>query len=108
MKLIILKDILTRYLNKSTLGEGTEKIYQLWEIEIGNLIKHSRLLGISEGYLEVEVDSPIALQEFFLRKDTIIQRLNKKISTSGRSKNKIKENCLKGIHFHLSSSTKFR
>ncbi|HCJ66893.1 MAG TPA: hypothetical protein DHV62_06090, partial [Elusimicrobia bacterium] len=60
MKLIILKDILARYLNKFTLGERTEKIYQLWEIEIGNLIKHSHLLGIKGGYLEVEVDSPVA------------------------------------------------
>jgi len=90
MKLVMLKDVLTRYLNKFALEEKTQKIYQLWGTEIGNLIKHSHLLGMKEGYLEVEVDSPAALQEFFLRKEKIIQRLNKKI---GGSK-------LKDIHFH--------
>lgn len=105
MKLIILKDILTCYLNKFALAEKTQKIYQLWETEIGNLVRHSQLLGVKGGYLEVEVDSPVALQEFFLRKDKIIQQLNKKISafggsTSGGGKSEVKDNYLKGIHFH--------
>ncbi len=96
MKLIILKDVLDRYLNKFGLNERTQKIHKLWGTEIGNLVKHSNLLGIKGGYLEVEVSSPVALQEFFLRKEKIIQQLNKEIA-----KNEAKDKYLKGIHFHL-------
>lgn len=96
MKLVILKNILSRYLNNFALSKQDQEIYKLWEEiitskEIGNLKAHSHLLGIKRGYLEVEIDSSVALQEFFLRKEKIIQKLNKKIDT-----NKIKD-----IHFHL-------
>ncbi len=91
VKLVPIKDVLTPCLEKFTLGTGTYLIYQLWEKEIGKLSPHSRLLGIKKGYLEVEVNSPVALQEFFLRKEEIIQRLNKKIG----------EKIIKDMRFHL-------
>jgi len=90
MKLIMLKDVLARYLDKFALKEKSQKVYQLWETEIGNLKRHSHLLGIKGGYLEVEVDSPVARQEFSLRKEKIIQKINKKIGG----------NYLKGMHFY--------
>lgn len=93
VKLVPIKEVLTPCLEKFALERKSYLIYQLWEKEIGKLSQHSRLLGIKKGYLEVEVNSSVALQEFFLRKEEIVQRLNKKIG----------ENMIKDIHFHQQS-----
>jgi len=96
MKLVPLKKVLNRYLGELGLNEKNEKIYYGWEKTVkniaGNLAKHNVLLGIKKGYLEVEIDSASAFQEFILRKKELIENLNREISFEPK---------IKGIHFHL-------
>lgn len=91
MKLVSIKDAFPLFSKKIALGERNQQIYDFWRKEVGILGRHSRLLGVKKDCLEVEVYSSVALQEFSLRRDGIIQKLNKRAG----------EEIIKSINFRL-------
>ena len=65
--------IVTRQLG---IDDTTLAIVKIWDIELGPLAAHAKLMGVKEGHLLVEVTSSTYLQEITLRRTAILKKIN--------------------------------
>ena len=74
-----LKEIVKETLKKFNLGEESQKLFALWQEELGELAKHSQIGSFREGKLVVEVDNPVYMQELSAKRKSIVESVNKRM-----------------------------
>jgi len=73
------KEIVKETFKKFNLGEESQKLFAIWQEELGELAKHAQIGSFREGKLVVEVDNPVYMQELSARKKSIMERVNKRM-----------------------------
>ncbi|NIM02619.1 DUF721 domain-containing protein [bacterium] len=73
------KEIVKEALQKFNLGEESQKLFAIWQEELGGLAKHAQIGNFREGKLLVEVDNPVYMQELSAKRRSIIEKVNKRM-----------------------------
>ena len=73
------KEIVKEAFRKFNLGEESQKLFAIWQEELGGLAKHAQIRNFREGKLLVEVDNPVYMQELSARRKSIIEKVNKRM-----------------------------
>lgn len=73
------KEIVKEALQKFNLGEETQKLFAIWQEELGELAKHAQIGNFREGKLLVEVDNPVYMQELSAKRKSIMERVNRRM-----------------------------
>jgi len=73
------KEILKETLEKFNLSQESQKLFAIWEEELGELAKHAQIGNFREGKLVVEVDNSIYMQELSARRESIVERVNRRM-----------------------------
>ncbi len=73
------KKIVKETLRKFNLGEESQKLFSIWQEEIGELAKHAQIGSFREGKLLVEVDNPVYMQELSAQRKSIMERVNRRM-----------------------------
>lgn len=74
-----IKDILRETLEKFNLSKESQKLFVIWQEELGELAKHAQIGNFREGKLVVEVDSSVYMQELSARRESIVERVNRRM-----------------------------
>ena len=74
-----IKEIVRETLKKFNLGEESQKLFAVWQEELGELSKHAQIGKFREGKLVVEVDNPVYMQELSAKRKFIMDRVNKRM-----------------------------
>jgi len=74
-----IKEILKETLEKFNLSQESQKLFAIWQEELGELAKHAQIGNFREGKLVVEVDNPIYMQELSARRESIVERVNRRM-----------------------------
>ena len=74
-----IKGIVKETLQKFNLGEESQKLFTVWQEEVGGLAKHAQIGNFREGKLLVEVDNPVYMQELSAKRRAIIEKVNKRM-----------------------------
>ena len=73
------KEIVKETLRKFNLSEESQRLFAIWEEELGGLAKHARIGNFREGKLVVEVDNPVYMQELSAKRKSIMERVNRRM-----------------------------
>lgn len=74
-----IKGIVKETFRKFNLGEESQKLFTIWQEEVGGLAKHAQIGNFREGKLLVEVDNPVYMQELSAKRKSIMDRVNKRM-----------------------------
>ncbi|MFB0527001.1 MAG: DUF721 domain-containing protein [bacterium] len=74
-----IKEIVKETFRKFNLGEESQKLFTIWQEELGGLAKHAQIGNFREGKLLVEVDNTVYMQELSAKRKSIMERVNKKM-----------------------------
>lgn len=73
-----MKDIVSSVIGKLSQRQAFDhdKLQSIWDNLLNNLeMKHTQLMGLSEGELTIHVDSPAWLYQMKIKKATLLKRL---------------------------------
>ena len=73
------KEIIKETLEKFNLGEESQKLFAIWQEELGELAKHAQIGNFREGKLVVEVDNHVYMQELSAKRKSIMERVNRRM-----------------------------
>lgn len=73
------KEIVKETFQKFNLGEESQKLFAIWQEELGGLAKHAQIGKFREGKLLVEVDNPVYMQELSAKRRSIMEKVNKRM-----------------------------
>lgn len=73
------KEIIKETFRKFNLGEESQKLFAVWQEELGALAKHAQIGSFREGKLLVEVDNPVYMQELSAKRRSIIDEVNRRM-----------------------------
>jgi predicted nucleic acid-binding Zn ribbon protein len=73
------KKIVKETFQKFNLGEESQKLFAIWQEELGELAKHAQIGNFREGKLLVEVDNPVYMQELSAKRKSIMEKVNKRM-----------------------------
>lgn len=73
------KEIVKETFNKFSLGEESQKLFAIWQEELGELAKHAQIGNFREGKLVIEVDNPVYMQELSAKRKSIMERVNRRM-----------------------------
>ncbi len=74
-----IKEILKETLEKFNLSQENQKLFTIWQEELGELAKHAQIGNFREGKLVIEVDNSIYMQELSARRESIVERVNRRM-----------------------------
>ena len=61
------------------LKEENYKIHRIWKEVSGKIARHTQVIKVEQEKIWVTVESPVYLQELFLRKKELVEKINKAI-----------------------------
>ncbi len=61
------------------LKEENYKIHRIWKEVSGEIAQHAQVIKVQQEKIWVTVESPVYLQEIFLRKKELVEKINKAI-----------------------------
>jgi predicted nucleic acid-binding Zn ribbon protein len=73
------KEIVKETFQKFNLGEESQKLFAVWQEEVGELAKHAQIGNFREGKLVIEVDNPVYMQELSAKRKSIMDKVNKRM-----------------------------
>lgn len=59
------------------LKEENYRIYRIWKKVSGEIAQYSQIVKVKQEKIWVTVESPVYLQELFLRKKELVKKINK-------------------------------
>ena len=74
-----IKEIVAETFKKFNLGEESQKLFSIWQEELGELAKHAQIGNFREGKLVVDVDNTVYMQELSAKRKSIVDRVNRRM-----------------------------